>query len=393
VKAVAAPATAPLHEAMPATPTWAIDFSAITPDVELFPRRAWLRATERALAAAPNEALDYSDHRGRIELRLALRDYLARVRGVRVDVERMVITQGFTQGLDLVSRTLRARGATTIAFETPSPPSEWPIVQASGLELEFVPVDDDGLRTDRLDGLEAAAVIVTPAHQFPTGAVLTPARREELVRWAAGHSRFVIEDDYDAEFRYDRNGIGAVQGLDPQHVIHIGTASKTLAPGIRIGWMSLPDELVDEVRAIKNQTDSGSPSIGQLALAHLLTSGDYDRHVSRSRQVYRHRRDALVDALVRRLPGLPIQGVAAGLHVLLRLPPDSDDIQVAADAASRGIGVKALSPMAVDGAGQRGLVLGYSRVPETRVDGAVAALADSLAASGVRGVDRRAPPS
>ena len=212
---------------------------------------------------APNEALDYGDHRGRIELRTALRDYLARVRGVRVTAERIVITQGFTQGLDLVARTLRARGATSIGFETPSPPTEWEIVRASDLELEPVPIDDDGLRTDALEGVRAAAVVVTPAHQFPTGAVMTAERRAEFVTWARRHRRFIIEDDYDAEFRYDRNGIGAIQGLDPSRVIHIGTASKTLAPGVRLGWMSVPDELVDEIRTLKNATDSGSPVFSQ----------------------------------------------------------------------------------------------------------------------------------
>ena len=206
---VRAPAPTPepdAHEAGPGRPHWPIDFIATTPDVELFPRRAWLRATERAMREAPNEALDYGDHRGRIELRTALRDYLARVRGVRVTAERIVITQGFTQGLDLVARTLRARGATAIGFETPSPPTEWEIARASGFEVEPLPIDDDGLRTDLLEGVLAAAVVVTPAHQFPTGAVMTAERRAEFVGWARRHRRFIVEDDYDAEFRYDRNG-------------------------------------------------------------------------------------------------------------------------------------------------------------------------------------------
>ena len=214
---------------------------------------------------------------------------------------------------------------------------------------------------------------------------MTAERRAEFVAWARRERRFVIEDDYDAEFRYDRNGIGAIQGLDPSRVIHIGTASKTLAPGVRLGWMSLPDELVDEVRLLKNATDSGSPAFSQLALAELLRSGDYDRHVAKARQVYRRRRDAIVASLAVRLPGLEVSGVAAGLHVLLRLPAGVDDLAVAADAATRGIGVVPLSPMALDGRAEPGLVLGYSRLLETRVDEAVAALAASLAASGVAG--------
>ena len=366
----------------PARPTWAVDFIATTPDVELFPRRAWIRATERALREAPNEALDYGDHRGRIELRRALSGYLGRVRGVRIEPERMVITQGFTQGLDLLSRVLLARGASTIAFEAPSQPTGWATPEGVGLRTVGVPVDEDGVRTDALDGLVAAAIVVTPAHQFPTGAVMAPERRAELVSWANEADRLIVEDDYDAEFRYDRNGIGAIQGLDPCRVIHIGTASKTLAPGIRLGWMSLPDTLIDEIRAAKAAQDSGSPSIGQLALAHLIDGGDYDRHVARARHVYRQRRDALIAALARHLPGLPVQGAAAGLHVLLRLPDDADDVAIQAAAAQRGIGVNPLSPMTRSDATKRGLVLGYSRLSVERIEAAVVALAGCLADAG-----------
>ncbi len=375
-------AAPPLPEE-PGRPTWAVDFIATTPDVELFPRRAWIRATERALRDAPNEALDYGDHRGRIELRRALSAYLGRVRGVRIEPERMVISQGFTQGLDLVSRVLAARGATSIAFESPSPQPGRLTPEAVGLRVEAALVDADGVRTDALDALTAAAIVVTPAHQFPTGAVMAPERRADLVAWANRSDRLIIEDDYDAEFRYDRQAIGAIQGLDPCRVVHIGTASKTLAPGIRLGWMSLPDELVDEVRVAKAALDSGSPALEQLAMAELIASGDYDRHVARARQVYRQRRDALTDALARHLPGLTVHGAAAGLHVLLRLPDAVDDVAVQTVAAERGIGVNALSPMAGPDAPDRGLVLGYSRLTVERVEPAVVALASSLADAGV----------
>jgi GntR family transcriptional regulator/MocR family aminotransferase len=311
-------------------------------------------------------------------LRRALSGYLGRVRGVRIEPERMVITQGFTQGLDLVSRVLRARGATTIAFEAPSQPNGWATPEAVGLRVVGVPVDELGVQTANLDELAAAAIVVTPAHQFPTGAVLAPERRADLVAWANRADRLIIEDDYDAEFRYDRNAIGAIQGLDPCRVIHIGTASKTLAPGIRLGWMSLPDELIDEVRAAKAAQDSGSPSIGQLALAQLIERGDYDRHVARARHIYRQRRDALMAALAQHLPGVPVHGAAAGLHVLLRLPDDADDVGIVAAAARQGIGVNPLSPMSRSNP-ERGLVLGYSRLSVDRIDAAVAALAVCLA--------------
>jgi GntR family transcriptional regulator / MocR family aminotransferase len=359
-------------------PTWPVDFVATTPDVELFPRRAWLRAMERAMRAAPNSAFDYGDHRGRHELRVALAEYVGRVRGVRIDPERIVVTQGFTQALDLLCRVLRDRGATTITFETPSQPNPWTTVTSAGLRLQAVPVDDRGLVTDRLDGATGDAVLVGPAHQFPTGVVLAPTRRAALVAWAARRRCLIIEDDYDAEFRYDRLAVGAVQGLDPGRVVHIGTSSKTLAPAIRLGWMSLPADLVDEVKSAKAAADAGSPALEQLAMAELLASGDYDRHVARARQVYRRRRDALVAAIARRLPGLRLSGAAAGLHVLLRLPDSVDDIAVAEAAAARGVRVEALSPMSLVAAPERGLVLGYSRLPAERIEDAVEALVGIL---------------
>jgi GntR family transcriptional regulator/MocR family aminotransferase len=391
IAAVAAPAPT---VAATERPTWPVDFVATTPDVELFPRRAWLRAMERAMRAAPNAAFDYGDHRGRHELRAALHDYLGRVRGVRIDPERIVITQGFTQALDLLCRVLRERGATTLTFETPSQPNPWSTVVAAGLRIEAVPVDGQGIVTDGLAGLSGDAVLVGPAHQFPTGAVMAPSRRAALVAWAARRDRLIIEDDYDAEFRYDRLGIGAVQGLDPNRVVHVGTSSKTLVPGIRLGWMSLPADLVDEVRAAKAAADSGSPALEQLALADLLSSGEYDRHVARARQAYRRRRDALVGAVARRLPGLRLDGAAAGLHLLLRLPDGIDDVAISHAAEARGVRVEALSPMSLIGGPERGLVLGYSRLSVERIDGAVATLAEVLrAADAFRGELRPRPRS
>ena len=325
-------------------PSWRFDFIGTTPDVSLFPRRAWVRAVDRCLRTAPDLALDYGDHRGQAVLRHALSAYLARVRGVRVDPGRIVVTQGFTQALDLLCRVLAGRGQRQIAIETPSLSDEWATVRQSGLRLVGCPVDGSGLRVDRLDAMDVAAVIVTPAHQFPTGAVLAPARRTALVGWAARTGGLIIEDDYDAEFRYDRLGTGAVQGLDPGVVAHVGTASKTLAPGCRIGWLSLPGELVDAVKARKVAADSGSPAIDQLALAELLTSGDYERHVTRVRHVYRRRRDRLVKALARSLPKLEIRGAAVGMHLLLAFDPGLDDQAVVDAAAERGIRVA--SPLA-----------------------------------------------
>ena len=379
---VAAVAAGPPPVAEPSTPGWQFDFSATTPDVGLFPRRAWVRAVERVLRAAPDAALDYGDSRGRIELRIALSAYLARVRGVRVDPGRIVVTQGFSQAFDLLCRVLSDGGATTVAMETPSHPEMWATVRQSGLRLVGCPVDSDGLRTDELSVLDADAVVVTPAHQFPTGVVLTPARRPVLVNWAAARKALVIEDDYDAEFRYDRKPVGAVQGLDPGRVAHVGTASKTLAPGVRLGWISPPDDLVEDVRMRKVLADSGSPAVDQLALADLLSTGEYERHVVRARHEYRRRRDRLVRALSTNLPGLGFRGAAAGMQVLLLLPDLVDDVAIADAAASRGVGVRALSPLHLTASPERGLLLGYGRLSERRIADAVEVLSSVITMAG-----------
>jgi GntR family transcriptional regulator/MocR family aminotransferase len=365
--------------------SWRYDFIATRPDVELFPRRSWVRAVERSLRSAPGGALDYGDHQGRIELRIAIAAYLARVRGVRTDPGRIVITQGFTQALDLLTRVLASRGATVLAFESPSLPDGRATAQASGVRIVGCPVDGDGLLVDRLGAIDPAAVVVTPAHQFPTGAVMAPARRTALVSWATTYDRLIIEDDYDAEFRYDRLAIGGIQGLDPGRVVHVGTVSKTLAPGLRLGWMSLPAQVVEEVRAHKGSADSGSPAIDQLALADLIQTGEYDRQIGRARHVYRRRRNQLIAALSERVPSLTAAGAEAGLHVLVRLPASIDDVAIADEAARRRIRVQALSPMLLLGEPDRGLLLGYGRLPAERIDEAVAALAAVLGPLAVSG--------
>ena len=379
---VTAVAEGPPSVAEASAPRWRFDFSATTPDVGLFPRRVWIRAVERALRVAPDSALDYGDGRGRVELRVALSGYLARVRGVRVDPGRIVVTQGFGHGLDLLCRVLAESGASTIAMETPSHPELWETVRQSGLRLVGCRVDSDGLQADKLAGLDAAAVVVTPAHQFPTGVVMAPARRLALIQWAATNDTLVIEDDYDAEFRYDRTPVGAVQGLDPERVAHIGTASKTLAPGVRLGWMSLPTDLVEKVRIRRVLSDSASPTIDQLALADLLVGREYERHVVRARHEYRDRRDRLVRSLTRRLPELDFGGAAAGMQLLLRLPDECDDVAVADAGASRGINVRPLSPLHLIPSRERGLLLGYGRLPESRIDDAVGALSSVIMEAG-----------
>ena len=360
------------------------DFIPTTPDVTLFPRRLFATALADAVRTATAAALDYGDPAGLLELRRALADHLGLTRGVVTSPDRIVITQGTAQAVDLVLRVLRRRGIARVAVEDPSLGSQQQRVRSHGLEVVGQPVDSRGLVVDGLDG---DAVIVMPAHQFPTGTVLGGDRRRQLVEWARTGGRYLIEDDYDAEFRYDRAAVRALQGLEPDRVIYLGTTSKTLAPGLRIGWIAAPSALVDDLRETKNLLDAGSPALPQLALARLLQSGEYARHVRRVRTIYRRRRDILIAELRAQLPDLRIEGVAAGLHLLVRLPADVDDIRVVEAAATRGVRVEAVSSHCIASVRNGGLVLGYGRLHESAISAAVGELARAIRLGRVASTD------
>ena len=302
------------------------------------------------MRSAPLAALDYGEPRGERELREALADQLGRTRGVVAAAEQIVIVSGAAQGVDLLARVLAARGARRVAVEDPSLDSQPERLRSNGLEPVAQPVDGDGLQ---VEGLEADAVIVTPAHQFPTGAVLSGARRRRLLEWSRKNDALVIEDDYDAEFRYDREPIRALQGLDRSRVAYLGTTSKTLAPALRLAWVVVPEHLADEAEEVKHLLDVCSPPIEQRALARLIRSGDYDRHVRRARTIYRRRRDALTTALREHLPELSVEGIAAGLHVLVRLEHGLDDEAVTARAERHGVRVVPLSRYTHSDGGRR----------------------------------------
>jgi len=367
------------------------------PDVAAFPRTAWLAAARRAIGAAQaREFVGYGDTRGLLVLRAALAEYLARARGVSVTPDRVIVCAGFAQGFGLLCDLLRNSGRRTLAVEGYGHQAHRRVAAAKGMRLVSVPVDDSGAvfssqapragssgqlpegsrsPAPSADLDSAAAALLTPAHQYPLGVALAPQRRRDAIEWAASGGRFLVEDDYDGEFRYDRQAVGALQALAPEQVVYAGTASKSLVPGLRLGWLVLPDQLVDDVVAIKAETGQLSSSLDQLTLAELIMSGGYDRQVRRARLAYRQRRDRLVSALSRQVPEVTVSGIAAGLHAVVRLPPGVSEAGVIERAAARGL---ALTGLAECRAGDEdlgpALTVGYATPPAHAFSMAIARL-------------------
>jgi GntR family transcriptional regulator / MocR family aminotransferase len=386
------PSTTTLHPVDDERPRF--DLRPGTPDVTAFPTSAWVRSLRRALATAPASIYGYGDPRGRAELRRALSEYLGRARGVRADPDRIVVVSGYVQALALLTTVLagadspHANGA-AIAMEDPGLAFHHDVVRHHGADLVPLPVDGRGARTDLLSDKafrNVRAIVVTPAHQYPMGVTMQPDRRHAATTWAVASDGFVIEDDYDGEFRYDRQPVGALQGTAPDRVVYVGTASKTLAPAVRLAWIVLPDSLVEPVVEAKRYTDVFTESIGQLTLADLIASHGYDRHIRSCRLRYRRRRDLLVA----RLRSHPLLGVAAGLHALVSLPANGpSEPDVLHHAASYGLAVGDLgghwlsSPAvtvdrraAVDR--PQGLIVGYATPSESGFAAALDTLARVL---------------
>jgi GntR family transcriptional regulator / MocR family aminotransferase len=369
-----------------------IDFRPGVPDVSLFPARAWARALRRAFGAGAPSALDYPDPAGVAPARHALAAYLDRSRATVADPEHVVLCTGFAQAARIVCEVLRARGVRRIAVEDPGHADQCADLRAAGLQLVPVPVDDRGIVVERLQRLDVGAVLVTPAHQYPTGALLEPARRAALLEWAARRRAIILEDDYDAEYRYDREPVGALQGLAPDRVVYIGSASKMLAPALRQGWLVVPADLVDDVRQAKHSADRGSPALEQLAFAAFLEAGELDRHLRRTRVIYRRRRDALTAALAKYLPGCAIHGVAAGLHLLVDLPRRCNEARVVALAAERDMRVYgAAAYFARPDAAPPALLLGYGGLRDGETDGIDRAVAELARIVRDVGAPRRSP--
>jgi GntR family transcriptional regulator/MocR family aminotransferase len=357
------------------------------PDVSAFPRNQWLASARRALTGAPNAALTHGDPRGHLELREALTEYLGRARGVRTSPDSIVICSGTRHGVELLARVFS--GTRPIAVEADGLFVFREAIVAAGGKTTPIGVDELGAKVSDLDRLDTPAALITAAHQFPHGVFLAPSRRSAVLTWARRTRGYVIEDDYDGEFRYDRQPVGALQGLDPNRVAYLGSVSKTLSPVLRLGWMALPDELVDHVIAAGGGQQFYVNAIDQLTMADFITSGQYDRHIRRMRASYRRRRELLVDAL--RDFEVGIAGLPAGLHLLLTLP-DGTEHHVLRRAAEAGVALAGLSwfrhPSAESDAARRdGVVVNFGTPAQHAFAAAVDALCGVLRDSALGSAD------
>ena len=378
----ASPAVAPARSRSTSRPgpRPIVDFGYGRANLAAFPRAAWLRSVRRVLTEAPAERLGYLDGRGATELRSALAAYLNRVRGTNADADTIIITNGYAQAVSLLLGVLAGRGTRTLAVEDPSASDDArPLAHALGMNVIGVPVGGEGVRVDAVAELAADVLVLTPSHQWPTGGVLSPKARAAVLAWAQRTGALILEDDYDAEYRYDRAPVGAMQGLDPDRVVYAGTASKTLAPGFRLGWVVLPRELVEPFAEAKLLADRGSPILDQLTFADFLSRGEFDRHLRRMRPVYRSRRDDLLAALARHLPELEPAGIAAGLHLVTWLPHDLPEATVIAAAEREGVAVAGVAPYALSPTARGGLIFGYSNLSGPVIRDGITRLARAVA--------------
>ncbi|MGX1566078.1 MocR-like pyridoxine biosynthesis transcription factor PdxR [Streptomyces sp. NPDC055506] len=367
----------------PRSPGTRADFVPGTPDLSLFPRSAWAAAHRDVLAELPHQDLGYPDPRGLPRLRTALAGLLARRRGVVADPERIVVVSGVAQATTLLGFALHARGVRTVGVEDPGSPQHDALYASAGVTAVPVPVDGEGIALEPLRASGVRAVVTTPAHQFPTGIAYSADCRAGLLDWAREVDGIVLEDDYDGDFRYDRAPVGALQGLDPDHVAYTGSVSKSLAPGLRLGWLLVPESWAEEIVERKRTMDLGHPALDQALFARFLERGDYDRQLRRCQRAYRERRDALVAALDEHFPGSEVSGIAAGLHVIATLPERyGPEERFLARVAEAGVAVRPLSSCTHPRAGSAEtkkvrLVLGYAHVPPARIAEGVRLMAEA----------------
>jgi GntR family transcriptional regulator/MocR family aminotransferase len=367
-----------------AEPGYLFDFRTGIPDLSLFPRAQWLRAAKAAFTNAPSANLDYGDPDGLPALRTVIADYLGRVRGAAVCDENTFITNGAVHALGILARTLAARGVKRIGVEDPGwIPLRLPF-QGSEVEAVPIPVDDEGLSVAALRRASVGAVLVSPAHSFPVGSVMSGQRRLELMEWAEQADGLIIEDDYDAEFRYDRHPLGTLQGVRPERVALLGSVSKSLAPGLRLGWLVAPAGLREHIKASRSQIDVGISVFSQLTFGEFVAGGAFERHLRSTRREYARRRETLIAALRAQFPDTDVSGMAAGLHVLVRLAASGDDDRMQAALEAHGVRAYSLSRYCHNGQlparydDGLWLVLGFGGIPTRRITEGVRVIAEAI---------------
>ncbi len=365
------PPGADIFDALRAAPA-RIDLSPGVPDLAAFPRAAWLRAERCILSDLSASDFGYGDPRGAPALRVAVAHWLARNRGIRADVSEVIIVAGVAQALGLLAQVLRHDGISQIAVEDPGSLGTRQHLQNWQLDTPPISVDAGGLRVEELRTSGVAAVMLTPAHQFPTGVVLDGQRRRELMRWA-GDGGLIVEDDYDAEHRYGRPPVPALRSMLPEHVCYAGSVSKLLAPALRVGWVLAPSRYREALVAAKRNADLGNAVLAQLVLARLMESGELERQLRFVRRRHRRRRDAMIDAIRTHLPGAVVHGAAAGLQLMITFAADVADVDIARVSLARGVKVQPLSWHSQRPT-QPGLVLGYAARTPTEITDGVAIL-------------------
>ena len=372
---------APLSVPVSLQPDARFNLTPGIPDLKAFPRRSWAAACRTEMAQATYLDLAYPSHGGHPRLRRVLADYLSRLRGAAVEPDDVIVSTSIVDSVTRMCHVLRREGVSTVGVEEPGWPRLVAAAAAAGMTPVPLAVDENGLQIDALASQPSIkAIIIAPAHQFPTGTVLTPSRRVALLEWARRVNGVILEDDYDAEFRYDGPPIGVMQGIDPSHVVLLGSVSKTLSPALRIGWIVAPPRWTQVLRA-STVPSPEPPTLDQLTLARFVESGSFDRHLRAARKVYRARRDSLVRALKLELPRCHISGAAAGLHLLLHLPDDIDPAAVVRGAAMRGVRTFSLDQFGMSTGGWGNcLVVGYGSLDDEVLPDAVHQLALAIQA-------------
>jgi GntR family transcriptional regulator / MocR family aminotransferase len=347
-----------------------IDFRAGLPALDLFPRKLWGQLVSRVCAEASPAVFGYDLLEGYLELRIALARYLARMRRVRCDPGQLVITSGAAQAFSLVARLLLVPGA-EVLIEDPVTSDVQRIFSAAGATLFPIPVDEDGMQTDLLPREQRPALVfVTPSHQFPLGGLLPIQRRIHVIQFTRAAGCYLVEDDYDSEFRYCGTPVSSLQELEPARVIYVGTLSKVLSPALRLGYLVLPPPLVERCRQLKRLTDLHSPVLEQLALTHFIEEGILDRHILKMKKIYRKRQEVLIAALETHFPGqVQIYGDAAGLHLVAGFNGRALTEQTFADWEEAGVRLYPVEQHAIrKGKHQSEVILGYGTLTPEEIE-------------------------